>query len=78
MSSLRVANLGSRRNDQVLFVFVSSVKGTSLSRGKEHFFGVGKPNFDLLSGDTLALNIHQSKWLQLLRHELRISLKSMY
>ena len=46
---------GSQRNDQVLFVFVSSVKGTSLFRGKDHFFWVGKLNFNLLSGDTLAL-----------------------
>ena len=45
----------SRRNDQVRFVFVSPVKGTSLFRGKEHFFWVRKPNFNLLSGDTLAL-----------------------
>ena len=43
---------GPRRNDQVLFVFVSSVKGTSLFRGKEHFLFL---LFNLLSVDTLAL-----------------------
>ena len=46
---------GPRRNDQVLFLFVSSVKGKREKRGKEHFFWVGKPNFNLLSVDTLAL-----------------------
>ena len=48
----------SRKNVHIIiFVFVTSVEGTPLFRGKRHFFWVRKPEFNLHSGDTLALKV---------------------
>ena len=33
----------------ITFLFVTSIEGTSLFRGKEHFFWVPKPGFNLHS-----------------------------
>ena len=37
----------------ITFLFVTSVEGTSLFRGNEHFFWVPKPGFNLHSRDIL-------------------------
>ena len=49
----------SRENVHLIFVFVTSIEGTPLFRGKGHLFWVPKLGFNLHSGDTLALE----KWL---------------
>ena len=51
--------LRSRKNVHMIFVFVTSIEGTPLFRGKGHLFWVPKLGFNLHSGDTLALE----KWL---------------
>ena len=45
----------SRKNVHLIVVFVTSIEGTPLFRGKGHLFWVLKPGFNLHSGDTLAL-----------------------
>ena len=37
----------------ITFLFVTSIEGTSLFKGKEHLFWVPKPGFKLHSSDTL-------------------------
>ena len=46
-----LAKLRSRKNVDMIFVFVTSIEGTPLFRGKGHFFWVPKPRFN----HTLAL-----------------------
>ena len=38
----------------ITFLFVTSIEGMSLLRGKEHFFWVPKPGFNLHSRDQKA------------------------
>ena len=44
-------NLGEcQKNVHITYLFVTSIEGTPLFRGKEHFFWVPKPGFYLHSG----------------------------
>ena len=53
-------NILSRKNVDIIFVFATSIEGTPLfTRGKEHFFWIPKPGFNLHLGETLAIK----KWL---------------
>ena len=53
-------NILSRKNVHIIFVFATSNEGTPLfTRGKEHFFWIPKPGFNLHLGETLAIK----KWL---------------
>ena len=73
--------LRSRKSVHMIFVFVTSIEGTPLFRGKGHFFWVPKPRFN----HTLALTTKivdkfkclLSKWRQLSKHEL-CQLKSLH
>ena len=58
-SPFRGHKIWSRKNGHLIFVFVTSVEGTPLFRGKGHLFCVPKHRFNLHFGDTLALE----KWL---------------
>ena len=51
------------KNVVKIFVFVTSIEGTPLFRGKEDFFWVPKPGFNLHSADTLKLKT----WLTIKR-----------
>ena len=46
--------IGSWKTFHIIFVSVTSIKGTHLFRGKGPSFWVPKPGFNLHSGDTLA------------------------
>ena len=53
------SKFGPKKNVHIIFVFVTSVLGTPLLRGKGHCFWVPKPRFNLHSGDILAIK----RWL---------------
>ena len=58
-SPFRGHKIWSQKNVHLIFVFVTSIEGTPLFRGKGHVFWVPKLGFNLHSGGTLALE----KWL---------------
>ena len=81
----------SRKTVHTTFVFVTSIEGTPLFRGKGHFLRVPKPGFNLhlCQGDTLALKkLLTTKIIDKFKctlvtmattfKNLTISLKSMY
>ena len=53
------SRFGPEKNVHIIFVFVTSVLGTPLFRGKGHCFWVPKPRFNLHSRDILAIR----RWL---------------
>ena len=46
---------GCEKNVYIIFVSVTSIEGTPLSRGKDHFSWVPKPRFNLHSGNNFIL-----------------------
>ena len=51
-SSIQGHKIWSRKNVHIIFVFVTSIEGIPLFRGKGHFSWVPKPRFNLHSRDT--------------------------